>query len=214
MQDKGVIGYVNANGLLVPIRGLSNGALAIVLQTPTGQSVSTFDLDEGDIAPNSGTGLAVVNFGYGFNGADWENVLTASAANLSLAASSGATLIAQPGHWSINHTPAANTQATITRAGTGANRHVCTSITATLIGLAAAAEATVLVNLRDDVSGAGTILWSTRLLVTGTSGSETGITLSNLSILGSAGNAMTLEFAAAGGANTFSSVALTGFDVN
>jgi len=51
-------------------------------------------------------------------------------------------------------------------------------------------------------------------LVTGTTGNETGVSLSNLNIVGTAATAMTLEFAAAGGASTFESVALTGYDAS
>lgn len=151
----------------------------------------------------------------GFDGATFDRLRTASATNIAAQSGLGAQISAPPGEWSINHTPAANTQATITRAaGAAGVRHVCKSITATLIGLAAAVEATVLVNLRDGATGAGTILWSTRLLVQGGTGAETGISLSGLNIVGSAATAMTLEFAAAGGANTFESVAMTGYDVS
>lgn len=150
-----------------------------------------------------------------FNGTDSDRAREASADNLAAFSGLGAALNSSPGEWSINHTPAANTQATISRAAGGAGvRHVCKSITATLIGLAAAAEATVLVNLRDGATGAGTILWSARLLVQGTTGNETGIALSGLNIVGSAATAMTLEFSAAGGADTFESVAITGYDAS
>jgi hypothetical protein len=150
-----------------------------------------------------------------FNGTTWDRARSASAANLALQTAVGAALSEKPGDWSITHTPAANTQATITRAaGAAGTRHVCTSISVTLIGLAAAVEATVLVNLRDGATGAGTILWSARMLVTGTAGSETGISISDLNIVGSDATAMTLEFAAAGGANTFETVALTGHDAS
>lgn len=135
-----------------------------------------------------------------------------TAANLSATTQEFAQIVTAPGEWAVNHTPAANTQATISQAAGGAGvRHVCKSITVSLIGLAAAAETTVLVNLRDGATGAGTILWSTRLLVTGTVGSEVAIALPNLNIVGSANTAMTLEFAAAGGASTFETVAMTGF---
>lgn len=150
-----------------------------------------------------------------FNGATWDRIKSATAAVLSALSSAGALLTTKPGEWAVNHTPAANTQATITRAaGAAGVRHVCTSISATLIGLAASAETTVLVNLRDGASGAGTILQSWRLLVTGTTGSETGIALTGLNIPGSAATAMTLEFATAGGADTFETVAMTGYDAS
>lgn len=163
-------------------------------------------------APTLGL-LGQLTFNALFNGTTYDRWRSNSAATLSATTQPFAALTAQPGEWSITHTPTANTQATITRAaGAAGVRHVCRSISFSLIGLAASAEATVLVNLRDGATGAGTILWSQRLLVTGTTGSQTGITLSGLNIFGSAATAMTLEFAAAGGADTFESVALTGYD--
>jgi hypothetical protein len=147
---------------------------------------------------------------YVFDGTNFIRALGASAAVLATLSPAGAQLSQGPGQWAINHTPAANTQATISRAAAAGQRHVCKSITATLIGLAASVETTVLVNLRDGTTGAGTILWSARLLVIGTAGSQGGIALSGLDIVGSVNTAMTLEFAAAGGANTLETVALTG----
>lgn len=203
-----------ADAIVAPTLGLLGSA-----NFPLGFNGTTFDRMR-SVANNAdalavltlGT-LAVSSFLRAFNGTSYDRVRTNSAATLASATQPFAMLCAAPGEWSINHTPAADTQATITRAaGAAGVRHVCRSISATLIGLAAAAETTVLINLRDGATGAGTILWSTRLLVTGTTGSETGITLSNLNIVGSAATAMTLEFAAAGGANTFESVALSGYD--
>lgn len=148
---------------------------------------------------------------YAWNGATYERITTGSAANLAAAQVPGPLLATDPGEWSVTHTPAANTQATISRAaGAAGVRHVCKSITVSGIGLAAAAEASVLVNLRDGATGAGTILWSQRIYIP--AGGQNGFSIAGLNIVGSAATAMTLEFAAAGGANTFESVAMTGYD--
>lgn len=126
-------------------------------------------------------------------------------------------LTAPPANWAIQHQPAANTQATITRAAGGAGfQHVATSIAATLATVTADLSANVLVNLRDGASGAGTILWSARLVVdtnvaTVAGQPIAGIALSGLNIPGSDDTAMTLEFSAGPGANIFETVALTGF---
>lgn len=170
--------------------------------------------DNADAVATSTLGhLQILAHTYAFNGTTFDRVRTNSAATLSGTTQPFAVLSAPPGEWSINHTPAANTQATITRAaGAAGVRHVCRSITASIIGLAASAETTVIVSLRDGASGAGTILWSTQLLVAGTTGTQAGVSLSGLNIVGSAATAMTLEFAAAGGASTLESVALTGYD--
>lgn len=156
--------------------------------------------------------LHSLGFNYAFDGTTWQAARTGSAANLSASNTPSPLLVTAPGEWSINHTPTSNTQATISKAaGAAGVCHVCRSITATITAIStAAADTTVLVNLRDGATGAGTILWSTRLLVK--VGDTVGIALSNLNIPGTAATAMTLEFAAAGGANTFEAVALTGFD--
>lgn len=157
------------------------------------------------------TGLAgTVSRLQAFNGTTWDRIRTNSAATLSGTTQQYAQQVADPGEWSVNHTPAANTQATISKAaGAAGVRHVVKSITGTLIGLTGAAETTVLVNLRDGATGVGTILWSTRLLVIPSG--QTGFTLQDLNIVSSAATAITLEFAAAGGASTLEAVAMTGY---
>lgn len=204
----------DADNVTAPTLGLLGQAAFTFLYDGTNFDRLRSVVDNTDAQAVGVVGLAgVMAKAQAFNGTSYDRVRTNSAATLSGTTQPFGQLVANPGEWSINHTPALNTQATITRAaGAAGVRHVCRSISATLIGLAASVEATVLVNLRDGATGAGTILWSTRLLVTGTTGSETGISISGLNILGSAATAMTLEFAAAGGANTFESVALTGYD--
>jgi hypothetical protein len=152
----------------------------------------------------------VVSRTYIFNGAAWDRARTNSAATLAGATQPFAQLVADPGEWTIVHTPAVNVQATATKAaGAAGVQHVCRSISAALNALTAAAETTVLLNLRDGATGAGTILWALRLhaIPAGT----TGIAIAGLNIFGSAATAMTLEFAAAGGANTFESLSASGY---
>lgn len=117
--------------------------------------------------------------------------------------------------WTQVHTPAANTQATTTKAaGGGSVRHVCTGLTVILAAGATAPTATnLLVNLRDGASGAGTILWSATISIPNIAGAMNGISRSGLFIRGTANTAMTLEFAAAAGANTIESVAMEGVDI-
>lgn len=117
-------------------------------------------------------------------------------------------IVTQRHEWSINHIPATNLQATITRAANALGRHIITSITATLSG-ASAAGAVKSIFLRDGVSGAGPIIWSATVL--NLAGDSKAISLTNLNIQGSKNTAMTLEFNAAGGTGTFESVALTGY---
>lgn len=162
------------------------------------------------------TALQMVGMTYLFDGTNWERQRVQSSTNAALATQVGAALVAPPANWSIVHTPAANTQATISRAAVASTRHICTSLSAVLTAPAAIASGTVQINLRDGATGAGTILWSQTLQVGGAtsiSADRAIIQLSGLQIFGTANTAMTLEFSAAGGASTLESVSLTGYDV-
>ena len=127
-------------------------------------------------------------------------------------------LITRPwgaGDWTQVHFPAANTQATTSKAaGAAGVRHVCTGITAVLAGnTTAPAAAQVNVVLRDGASGAGTIKWQAVITLPAIAGAMNGITRSGLFIVGTAATAMTLEFSGAAGANTFESVSMEGVDI-
>ncbi len=134
---------------------------------------------------------------------------SASAANLAAQSGIGVELTAPPGMWAINSMPAANTQATASKAAVASTRHVATSITATFAA-GATAGAAVAINLRDGATGAGTILWTGYLAAP--ANDVRVLVISGLNIPGSANTAITLEFAAAGGATTLESVTLTGYD--
>lgn len=112
--------------------------------------------------------------------------------------------------WSVQNTPSAATQATITKAAVAGIRHVCDSICAT-IACGATAQTPIQVVLRDGLTGAGAILWSAKLAapVNG----QCKVELNSLSIPGTAGNAMTLEFVAAGVAASEEAVSMVGLDV-
>lgn len=163
--------------------------------------------DDGVLANNM---LMTGAFLYADNGlGTFDIVCTGTGTNLALFDPALAVMAAAPGEWSVTHTPAVNTVATITRAAGGAGiRHVLRSFTATVIGLAAAAEAVLTVNIRDGASGAGTILKSFPLYAP--PGGQNGLAMSDLNIVGSENTAMTIEFTAAGGANTYESVSMSG----
>jgi len=116
----------------------------------------------------------------------------------------------KPLEWSIQHTPAAGVQATITRAASAGVKHVATAISVVLVGGAAGETGPVYVYLRDGASGLGTILWGATLRAP--TANSVPISLTGLNIPGTAGNAMTLEFAFAPAATTLESVALTGYE--
>lgn len=139
------------------------------------------------------------------------------AASLAGFSANGAVLASAPGDWGVVHVPATVTQATATKsAGAAGVRHIATSVTATLCAGASSitAAAPLVVNLRDGASGAGTIVWSTIINVPIAAAQCTGVALSGLNVVGSTATAMTLEFNAAGGTNSYESVSLTGHDAN
>lgn len=113
-----------------------------------------------------------------------------------------------PTDWSIFHTPAVATQPVATKAAVTAQKHVCTSISATIA--AVAAQGLIQLNLRDGITGVGTIIWSKQVALP--VGGVWEVNLTDLSIPGSIGNAMTLELSGAPAATNYGSVALTGYD--
>lgn len=151
-----------------------------------------------------------------WNGTTWVRARDADADVLSGTTQSEGQLVTRPGDWAASHAPAANTQATASKAAGGAGvRHVCTSISARIVGGTTAPSATTAtLNLRDGATGAGTILMSWTLSLAGAIAAQDEVVLSGLNIVGSANTAMTLEFAAASGANTLQSVNLSGYSVN
>jgi hypothetical protein len=152
-----------------------------------------------------------------FNGTQTLAQYLMSGTNAALATQPGIAMASPPPMWSQANVPvAANTQATTSKAAGGAGvRHVCWGISATFdIVSVGAVNADPLVYLRDGAASSGTIIWRTRLgSAGGVAGQQYRVDLTGLCIVGSANTAMTLEFANNGGANTFESVALTGFSI-
>lgn len=205
----------NANGVAVNTAGVQ-----AVAAYPYGFNGTTWDrvsigLSSSD-AIVAATGLQNISINYLYDGVQFERLRGQSTTNAALATQLGIALVAPPANWSITHTPAANTQATISRAAVASTRHICTSISAVLSAPVAVLSGAVQINLRDGATGAGTILWSQTVEAGGAASvvnDRAVIMLSGLQIFGSVNTAMTLEFSAAGGAGTFESVALTGYDV-
>lgn len=113
-----------------------------------------------------------------------------------------------PDEWAVQHTPAAATQATISKAATSVARHVCRGFTATIAAVGTASGIVTAV-LRDGATGAGTILWSGKINVP--IGGSASITREGLNIVGTKNTAMTFEFTGAGAAATEQTVALNGY---
>ena len=116
--------------------------------------------------------------------------------------------------WSINSNPAAGTVASASIVGTPGTQHYCTGITISwVVTTALAGGQTVYAYLRDGATGVGAILWVAALGLPGTAaiGTQTQIVPQGLLIIGTPGNAMTLEFSA-GVASTEQTVSANGYD--
>ena len=120
----------------------------------------------------------------------------------------------EPGslYWDAQHVPAANTQATATRASAGSGvRNVCQGFTVTLAATASApAAVNITVAVIDGSTGGTTYLWRTTISLPATAGAISSFVRSGIWLVGSAATAMTIEFSAAGGANTIESVTMEG----
>lgn len=117
-------------------------------------------------------------------------------------------LVTEAHEWTVLDVPAAATQATVSRAADAGGRHICKSITVT-IAAAATASGIVIAILRDGPTSTGTELWSGALSVPANGSGD--ITISGLNITGSKNTAMTIEFTAAGAADTQQTVAISGY---
>lgn len=118
-----------------------------------------------------------------------------------------------PGEWGITSAPAVNTQASATRAAVGGTRHIATSFSADFsAGTVAPTAIVVVAVLRDGASGVGAILQNRTLNIQALIADRDHAQPSRINLVGTSGNAMTVEFTIAGGANTFETVDLTGYD--
>lgn len=200
-------------------RATNSARILQVQSNPMGFNGSTWDrlrtvVDNADNSAANTTGnLGVMAKLMGFDGTNWDRLRTVSASNQATTSSlPGVQLVAQNGNWSEFSFPATNTVATVTRAAAGAGlRHILTSLHFSLAGAAAAAAGIVQCVVRDGATAVGTVIWSGVLTAPITGIGE--ISLSGLSLPGTANTAMTIEFAAAGGAGTQEAVTMTGYTV-
>jgi hypothetical protein len=155
---------------------------------------------------NAPASLSMLHVGNGTTG--MVPVATVDVANIGAAVvPNGVLMTDSPGNWSQSAEPAADTVATTSKAGVALQRHVCTAIGASIVGVAAIA-APIYLRLRDGATGAGTILWSQAFVVP--LGQCLNFALSGLNIVGTVATAMTLEFSASPGATNFQTVSLSG----
>lgn len=115
--------------------------------------------------------------------------------------------------WTAVHIPNTNVQATITKASAGSGkRNVCTGFVVTLCAGASTptAAAPITVMVVDGATGGTTYLWRSYINLPAVAGAQLSIVRTGLWLVGSQATAMTIEFSAAGGSNTYESVAIDG----
>lgn len=207
----------NSDGLGVST-GATNLSVSAVLRSFNGTDydrVRSRSNTADAIATNTTGNVQTLAYNLGSNGTTFDRIKTASATNQSSAATTtlaGVQLVTLPGNWSVVNFPAAATQATASRAAGGAGvRHVCTGFTFSCSGAAAAATGLLQAVIRDGATGVGTIIWTASIQAPLADSKE--ITVSGLSLLGTANTAMTIEFVAAGAAGTQEAVTMYGYSV-
>jgi hypothetical protein len=205
VQNAGGLGGSTVNGGIL-------ATVAMGINPGNGRPTSNTQIaDNADGQAAAVTGLqGVVARNQGWNGATWDRMYLASAANQAAQPKIGVQLVSFPGNWTLTSAPVAATQATATRAaGAAGVRHILTSIQASINAVAPVTVPLVIV-VRDGTSGAGTILWQDRL--TAVIGTDSRVSISGLAIVGSVATAMTIEFTAAPPATVFETVTATGYD--
>ena len=212
IADAGVVGN-NAGTVSAKLRGI-NKALAGTLTVANGGTFAVQAVSAGDVAADSADsgnpvkvgGKAVTALPTAVTANDRANLLTDVYGRPFVRTG---TQGPSGGYSHHQHNPAANTKATITKASAGAGvRNVCTSLTVSMGATASAPAAVQLtVALIDGSAGGTTYLWGpTVVSLPATAGATVAFVLGNTWKPGTAATAMTLEFSAAGGANTIQSV--------
>ena len=117
---------------------------------------------------------------------------------------------ASPDTWDINSEPGLGVQATVSLAGVPGVRHVAQVIAATMVQTGTTATNDFLV-IRDGACGSGTVIFDVRMSVTTTGGDQKNVYLSGMNVIGTAGNAICIEFGT-GHTGVIENVNLLGFD--
>ncbi|MFH1010992.1 MAG: hypothetical protein V1784_07140 [bacterium] len=131
---------------------------------------------------------------------------------LVVSVSGAETILSIENGWQMSDQPAVATQATVTRVAAVGIRHALTSLQAIVSAAAGAAVVPTLIYIRDGATGAGAILWAGSLAAAVSTTEEFAINFTQ-PIIGTAGNAMCIEFAVAGAAGSQETIAGQGYDL-
>lgn len=195
-----------------PVAVTDNGGSLTVDGTVDLSATSLTALES--ITVQNGAGAAAVNIQDGGNSITVDGALTATI-------STSSSIVAQlPGVggtpdsnslWSVFHTPASNTQATVTKSAPGAGKALV--ITSATFSLAAGTVAPLAVVVTGQILGAtsGT-LYGVFVAIPNTAGANTVIS-SPITLQGADNEALTVRFSAAAGINTNESVQMNGYVV-
>jgi hypothetical protein len=180
----------------------------VTITPGTGTTIATDEVPGG-----SGIQYQRIKIGIGADGAATD-LQPASAAVQSALTGAQAIPVAMGGTWAVQNSPAVSTQATASKAaGAAGVRHVCTAVSFGFSASTAVAATLVTVNLRDGATGAGTVLWAWTFQLQAAAIVPFNVTVPNLSFVGTAATAMTLEFGALL-TNLVQYVNLAGYDVS
>ncbi len=115
-------------------------------------------------------------------------------------------------NWSISHDPGANTQATITQDSPGGMKQNVVTGLSFMLAAGAVAPAAICVSVRLIRGASGGVNYAKqwRVSIPAVAGANSGLCKVPLWIPMGTDTAATLEFSAAGGANTFESVEMEG----
>ena len=150
----------------------------------------------------------------------WETAASTAADRVNLSADLFGRLRVDAGYtaadaWYIQHAPAANTQATISKAaGAAGVKHVATGFSWSLSsGAGAPTPELITITIRDGATGAGTVMWTETVSLPATAGSSARGGQSGLWLVGTAATALTIETDSAPGANVVANVSLQGVSI-
>lgn len=202
------VGFVSLPSItgVVGLAGGSNSIGFVSLPSITGLVDLNSDGAPGSAVPSQGIYIA------GNDGTNLRGFLTTSAANLTGASTQAVLLTSAFDEWSISHRPAAATKATISKgAGAAGVRHVATAFSFT-IAAGATAQTPLQIDIIDGASGGATRLWSGTIACPANGMGV--VAMSGVAFYGTAATALTLEFSAAGAANTVQAVTLWGYSTS